>query len=188
MAGEYVFVATAPILGLVVYCLTHAIVCRCLSGRGPYGPLVGSFLPGLLASILATLLAAGKMQLPWTDVAGYLCLNVVSYGALGWGYFHFVNMNIASLRIRMLYELAEANGRLPKACLLARYGSADTIALRIERLVHGGHLVYRQGRFFSGKGHFLCAARFFDALRRFILGGDGAATTVTLKKKFGAGS
>ena len=44
------------------------------------------------------------------------------------------------------------------------------IALRINRLVSGGHLIERQGRYYSGKRKFLIVARIFDFLRLAILG------------------
>ena len=97
-------------------------------------------------------------------------VNAMAYLALAFGYFNFVNLNIASLRIRMIQELAESGGRLPTAHLIGLYNTETVIALRIDRLTSGGHLVERDGRYYSGKRRFLIVARIFDFLRWAILG------------------
>jgi len=103
-------------------------------------------------------------------MAALIVMNLLASVAFAFNYFCFVNLAITSLRIRLLGELARAGGCLPERALLARYDTADVIALRIERLVQGGHIVHRDGRYFSGRLHFLLVARIFDCLRRFILG------------------
>jgi hypothetical protein len=164
------FVAMAPVLGLAAYCLTHVLACQVVRHRGPYLPLLIGFFPGLIVTLAVSLAAALGMQAQVVDCLGLLGLNFLTYLALAWGYFHFVNLNVASLRIRMLHEIAEAGGQMAKSQLLARYNADNTITLRIDRLVRGGHLIERQGRFYRGKGGFLLAARVFDLLRGIILG------------------
>ena len=98
-------------------------------------------------------------------------MNLAAYLALAFGYFNFVNMNVASLRIRMLQELLACGGRMSKEQLLGCCGAREVAALRIARLVRGGHLLEEQGRFRSGKAaRFLRLARIFDAARWIILG------------------
>jgi len=96
-------------------------------------------------------------------------MNLSAYAALGFGFFNFVNLNIASLRIRMLQEMAQSPRGMSRCELLACYNIDEVIALRIDRLVRGGHLVERDGRFYSGKLHFLVLARIFDFLRFLIM-------------------
>ena len=170
MFASYPCLVLAPVVGLAVYCVTHLILTRVLSGRSPYPALVGGFGPGLLATLIVSGAALSKMQSGVADAIGYGLLNLTTYGALGWGYFHFVNLCIASLRIRVLEEIAEAGGTMGKQALLARYNTEGVIALRISRLTAGGHFVLRDGRYYSGKRNFLWVARFFELLRTFILG------------------
>lgn len=170
MANAYPWLVLAPTIGLACYCLCHLILARTLVGRSPYLPLVGAFVPGLLGTIIASAVALISLRASFVDVLGYGALNLVTYGALGWGYFHFVNLCIASLRIRVLEEVVEAGGCLPEDLLRARYDNEGVISLRIERLVNGGHFLVREGRYYRGKPHFLLAARLFDALRFAIMG------------------
>lgn len=168
--GSYPWLVLAPVVGLAVYCAIHLLAAQFSRGPSPYPALVGAFAPGLLATALVSGLALHAMQAPWLDVVGYGVLNLTSYGALGWGYFHFVNLCIASLRIRVLEELAEVGGEMAEAALLTQYNTEGMIGLRISRLTAGGHLVVREERYYSGKSQFLWAARFFDLLRTLILG------------------
>lgn len=170
MHSAYPWLVAAPVFGLATYSLSHLLLAR--SGRwvGPYPPLVFGFVPGLIVLVACSAGALRTMQAGPSDVVGYGLLNVVTYAALGWGYFHFVNMGIASLRIRMLRELEEAGGCLDRDHLLTGYNTAAVVELRISRLTSGGHLAVRDGRYFRGKLKFLLAARCFDLLRRFLFG------------------
>jgi hypothetical protein len=129
------------------------------------------FLTGLAATIAASLGALFYGRSPLADGAALLALNVLAYLALAFGYFNFINLNIASLRIRMLQEILEANGRISRAQLLCYYNADEVARLRIARLVRGGHLRERDGRLYSGKAtRFLWVAWIFEALHWIILG------------------
>jgi len=169
MFSAYAWLAVAPILGLAAYCLAHVVACRSLQ-RGPYFPLMLGCGCGLAATIAISLAALLWMHCGAADGLALAGLNLATYLALSFGYFNFVNLNIASLRIRMLQELAESGGRMPAERLAALYNTEAIIALRIDRLTRGGHLVQRQGRYYSGKRRFLIVARIFDLLRCAILG------------------
>lgn len=170
MFDTYLFVAAAPVAGLAVDCLSHILICRALPRRGPYFALMLAFFPGLIATAAVTLGAWLSMSATLADLLDIGVLNTLTYLALAWGYFHFVNLNIASLRIRILHDLAESGGNVLKSRLLAGYNTDSVIGLRIRRLVHGGHIVLRQGRYHSGKQRFLLIARIFDLMHWIIFG------------------
>jgi hypothetical protein len=167
--------ALAPVIGLAVYCGTHIVAARCFRGRNPYPALAIGALAGLAATVAITLAACGRCAVPFIDTLALGGLNTVAFLAFAFGYFNFVNLTVASLRIRILEELADAGGRLPRAALLGRYGTASVADLRLERLVRGGHLVERNGRLHTGRLQFLLVARIFDGLRRLIFGPAYAA-------------
>ena len=97
-----------------------------------------------------------------------VAMNAMASLGFGFGYLNFVNLTIASLRLRMLKEIANAGGPTPHQALLDRYGIAHVTDLRPERLVHGGHLVERNGRLYTGRLQFLAVARIFDIVWRVI--------------------
>ena len=166
----YPLVVLAPCMGASANCLAHLIACRLASRRGRYYPLIVGFLIGLLFVLAVSLAALRSMGAALADCAALLVLNLSTYLGLAFGYFCFVNLNIASLRIRMLQELLQAGGSLPKERLLACYNTDEVIALRINRLLRGRHLLQKQERVYSGRRHFLLVGRIFDVLRWMILG------------------
>jgi hypothetical protein len=160
----------SPVLGLGVYCVAHVGLSRFQLGRPPYVPLIYGFGAGFVAVVVSTALAMRDSSIPATDGIAMTVLNGLTYAALGWCYFHFVNLGIASLRIRVLEEIADAGGGLPVVALRKRYDDARMTQVRIQRLLDGGHLVVRDGRFHSGVSRFLLTARLFAALRSLIIG------------------
>jgi len=166
----YPAIVLAPILGLALYCLTQVGIARLLPRRNPYLSLAIGLVAGLIAALGASGAAIARSGCSRIDGGGFLTLNVALYLALAWGYFNFVNVTIASLRVRLLGELWAAGRPLPRAALLDGYNSRQVIDIRIDRLVRGGHLVDRDGRYFLGKRRFLLVARVYNFLRRAIIG------------------
>lgn len=166
--------AAAPLGGLAAYCGAHVVLARLLTARGPYAALAAASVAGLMAALGFTGAGLWRAGATVVDAAALVAMNMTAYLALAFCYFNFVNLTVASLRIRLLEELLEAPGPLPKAALLGRYDSANVAGLRIERLVRGGHLVEQNGRFRSGRLKFLVVARIFDVLHRIIIGGAGS--------------
>jgi hypothetical protein len=102
-------------------------------------------------------------------------MNAVASLGFAFGYFNFVNLTVASLRIRILEELADSGGWLPRTALLERYGTSSVADIRLARLVGGGHLVERNGRLHTGRLQFLVVARIFDGVRALIFGPNHTA-------------
>jgi hypothetical protein len=175
MTDHRPFVALAPVIGLAVYCVSHVVAARIIRGRNPYPALAVGALAGLVATIAITLAACSRGGLSVIDTLALVALNMVASLALAFGYFNFVNLTVASLRIRILEELLETGGLMSRKSLLDRYGTSSVADLRLERLIGGGHLVERKGRLHTGRLQFLLVARIFDGLRWLILGPRYAA-------------
>jgi len=173
MQDFYPVVVMAPVLGLAAYCLAQILIARSMPGRGPYYSLKLGFIGGLIAAMVVSGWGVGRMTISPQDRVGYVVLNLLTYLALAFGYFNFVNLTVASLRIRLLEEVREAGGALPADALKAAYNSGGVVAIRLERLVQGGHLVEKDGRLHVGKLPFLIVARIFDGLHWFIFGRRG---------------
>jgi hypothetical protein len=170
MSGFYPVVVLAPVIGLAAYCLAQLAVARSIPGRGPYHSLRIGFACGLVITGVIASWAVAHMQINGWDCIAYLLLDLLTYLALAFGYFNFVNLTVASLRIRLLEELLAAGGKLPVDAITAAYDSRQVVAIRLARLVRGGHLVEKAGRLHSGRLPFLIVARIFDGLHWFIIG------------------
>ncbi len=175
------FLAVTPLLGLAVYCASHLLASRVVGNRGHYYPLLVGCGCGLAATLVLSAAGLAFLQASAADFLALAAMNAMAYLAFSFGYFNFINLNIASLRIRMLQELAERGGEMPVEDLAGLYNTQQIIALRIGRLTEGGHLIERQGRYYSGKRKFLVVGRIFDALRLAILGRRGSAAIAGAK-------
>jgi hypothetical protein len=165
----YPLVMLAPVAGLLSYCISQVIVAHALPGRSPYVSLSRGFAIGLAVTALVTGGGLVAMQASLLDQAGYAALNTLTYMALGFGYFNFVNLTVASLRIRLLEEILDAGGELSARQLAAAYNADSVMGLRFDRLMRGGHLVERQGRLVIGRRPFMIVSRIFDFLHWFII-------------------
>lgn len=170
MDSGYPTIVLAPVAGLALNCMSQIAVARAFPARSPYHSMAAGMLVGLVASIAATVVGLHDSDFTIVDCVGFHLLNLMSYLALAFGYFNFVNLTIASLRIRLLRELDAAGGSLSKTSLLDTYGTRSVIDLRIQRLVRGGHLRQRDGRYFIGKKRFLAVALVYNALRWLVIG------------------
>lgn len=170
MNASYPLVVLAPVFGLAAYCLGQIAVARCLPGRGPYHSLRIGFFLGLVVDAAVAGWATGRMDIGAADRVAYLGLDLLTYLAFAFGYFNFVNLTVASLRIRLLEDLLAAGGGKPADAVMAAYDSRQVVAIRLDRLVRGGHLVEKAGRLHSGRLPFLIVARIFDGLRSGIIG------------------
>lgn len=170
MQDLYPIIVLSPLVGLIAYCASHVSLARRNFGRSPYASLAIGFICGFVIVVMVTTWTLVRGDFEAWDCTGYLVLDVMTYVALAFGYFNFVNLMVASLRIRILEELRIAGGCMSRASLTRQYDSQAVISARLDRLVRGGHIVERDGRFYRGRIGFLLVARVFDRLRSVIIG------------------
>ena len=160
----------APGLGLAVN-----IAAQCVLGRLPLS--IGhvrrqfvSFGCGLAATALWLGHALPPLALAPLDVAGWAALHLLSYAMAGFVFFHVINMNISSLRIRMLKEYLHVHPQpLPDRVLRKKYAVRAMLDARLERLVSGGQITRRDGRYYFQPGPVAAIGQLFAFLKRFLL-------------------
>lgn len=168
MSGETA-IATAPIAGLAGFVIAHLFLTRILGIRGFLFPFLLAFpAGGLLGGALNAAALRGLQSIP-ADVFALSLLNGLTYLALGFVYFNLVNMNLGSLRVRLLRELLERRPTGVEAQELLRRGAEEVLRLRLERLTRSGHLVCRGDRYYTGRRGILLIAMVFDFLIWLIL-------------------
>jgi hypothetical protein len=169
MTAGHIALALAPLAGLAVDCAAHIVVAWLTRG-GPLRKLVLGFAAGSAVPLGASLYAILATDLPIADGIALSLLCLATYVTLGYGYTAFVNLNLTSLRIRLLQEVWLASDGLPVSSVWRRYGTEEILRRRIERLTANGQLVQRDGRFYLGKRTFLLIARAIDTARFIVLG------------------
>jgi hypothetical protein len=96
--------------------------------------------------------------------------NIITYGALGYGYFHFVNLGETARRIRLLRELYDSEGGLSISDLLARYNSREVLNRRMDRLTVTRQVFRRNGRLYIGKRTVLYMAKILVLMKMLFIG------------------
>jgi putative flippase GtrA len=123
------------------------------------------------------------------DFFAYCLLGCISYVALAYSYFHFVNANIASLRIRILQEIIDSSGGLTEEGVLHCYNAEQILDNRIQRLVNSNQLVEKQGVYYLGPNRtFLKLFWFFEALKFVFLGRGNRLLSVNNQQLMSLGS
>ena len=170
MEWGYPQLVLAPIFGLASNCALHIMLSRIAAGGKPYtclrrGVVLGVFVTGALC--ITVVEKRGDNLL---DSIFLIALGLATYLALAYGYFAFVNLNLTSLRIRILQELLSEPHGLSNHDILARYNARTVVEGRVERLVRQGQVAERDGRIQVVGRSYLFLARLIDALRWIIFG------------------
>ncbi|HAF94608.1 MAG: hypothetical protein A2X34_10690 [Elusimicrobia bacterium GWC2_51_8] len=170
MPQEYPISVLTPILAMMVNIAAHVAASRLTRGRNQLTCIFYGFITGLIGMLFLAFAgspAGGNKP----DFTGYLLTNVISYTAFAYGYFHFININVASLRIRLLQEIINSPGGLSEKDVLLCYNSEDIIDNRIKRLISSGQLIEKEGYYYLGKNRaFLRLFWLFEILKYAVLG------------------
>jgi hypothetical protein len=106
-----------------------------------------------------------------TDLGGLWATLVLTYVALAFGFWAFLNLNMTSLRIRMLRELLHSRSGMSRAELFDRYSTEEFLRRRLTRLERSGDLALVDGRYRLGSQKLLYVDRCLKILRAAIFAG-----------------
>jgi hypothetical protein len=158
--------ALTPVAGLAANVAAQVALCRALRWLGLLRSLILGFAIGLLAAAVLTHAAGSALELSAAEVALQMLVNGLTSAALGYCYFHFVNLGETARRVRILRELVEGGGALRREELLKRYNAQDMVRRRLDRLLRNGQVVVRADRYFIGKRTTLRMAQAVELVRR----------------------
>lgn len=161
----------SPLIGLAADMLLQVILLR----RRGDGRLLRSVVRGFAGGLCAVFAVEAAWFLgadvPVTDFAGQALFNASVFTALGYGYFHWINLGETARRIRILREIHRApGGGLSADELLRRYNAAVIVRARLERMLAHGQVVRRKGRFFIGSRKLLVMAQVLTLAKKLLLG------------------
>ena len=163
--------ALIPLLGLAIDVLSQLVLSRITRPAGHVRKQFLSFGVGLAVAAGSLLAALPGRRLGPADLAGYLLLGILTYAFLGFCFFNVINLNVSSMRIRMVMEIRRQHPHpVPVAALRARYGMAEVLDARLRRLESGRQITRRGDRYYLRGGAVLRIAHFFSGLRSFLLG------------------
>jgi hypothetical protein len=164
--------AGAPLLGLLVNAVVQIAWFRGAGGRGLLRSVFAGFGCGLIA-VGATELAWAVAERAWWESLGNLAVSGLTYAALGYCYFHFINLGETARRIRILRELWDSQGGMTMDELLQKYDAGQILDARIGRMIRNRQIVERGGRYHIAKPTLLCMARTLVTMKVVLLGRRG---------------
>lgn len=140
------FEALSPIGALAVNFLCQIILHRAVK-RARYLPvMVVGTLAGLGIQLLAFYVLHGAPDT--LDLHVQFFGQVATYLCLSFGLFAYANLGEASLRIRLLQELADEPEGLSWSVIGKNYSERNIFAKRMERLIAANQVFKKDGRFF----------------------------------------
>lgn len=163
-----IVVLAAPFVGLAACGLCHLVSANVLRHPRTLPLLIGSFSAGAIVCTASAACAGGDAA-P-LDRYVTIVTATLTYGGLAYCYVNFVNVGIASLRVRVLTEMAMKPEGISRAALVAEYGAREVVGARLKRLEQAGQLTARSGRFYHRLAPIYFLAVGLSALKQLILG------------------
>ena len=169
MSWHYLHVL-APVAGLAVNVLIQVAGFRLFARLGLLKSIIVGFAGGLIGMVAADVFVLLSRSAAAGEFAAALVTNLIIYSALGYCYFHFVNLGETARRVRILREIYDAQDGLTMERLLSRYNAEEIVRLRLDRLLGKGQVLLREERYFIGRRTVLLMARAIIALKLLALG------------------
>lgn len=158
----------APLLSFMFNIVCQVSYCRYKRKSSLLVSIFFGFFVGLLS--LFFIEGYSLRHLSVLDGLGYTLVNTITYSALGYGYFHFLNLGETARRIRLLIELADACEGLSLPELLKRYSHEEIVEKRLRRLLKSSQIISKDNRYYIGKPFMLIASKMILFLKLCILG------------------
>lgn len=162
------FEAFLPVIGLLINVLIQVVIYRAVPRIGLLRSIFIGFGSGLVSIIAIEIVVNVKDKV--LDIVGILATVVITYSALGYCYFHFLNLGETARRIRIIRELSDSQEGLSIEDILKRYNAQDIVQKRIQRLLKSEQIVEDGDRYYIKKPVLLIMARIIQAMKVIFLG------------------
>jgi hypothetical protein len=166
--GSAWIITFAPLAGLAINVACEIAVTHAFRFSLWISIMTGA-LSGLAATIGLILFAVVDLSLQQIQLADIWLVDGLTYAALAIGFWAFLNLNVTSLRIRMLRTILRADGVLKKSDLLAEYTLEERLHRRLKRLRNAGQIRLNGDRWQLTASGVLMIARGIEVLRLLIL-------------------
>jgi hypothetical protein len=162
--------AFSSVIGLTVNVVSQVLAARYMRQSGLLKSVFIGFASGVCGLLfLEWLCCPGACFFSAENIFSVFA-SIITYSALGYGYFHFVNLGETARRIRILRELADSENGLSVKEILLRYNAKNMIEARLGRLIRSGQIRYENNSYYIGKPFVLWMAKITAVLKFIILG------------------
>lgn len=164
----YLHIAS-PVVGLVINVATQIVGFRYVKGWGLLRWVFSGFVAGFAALLFVEMGYALTAHSGLLESIGEITLGAMTYSALGYCYFHFVNLGETARRIRILTELWESGDGLSRNEILERYDASHIVNVRLQRMINKKQIIVENGRYYIGKPIMLYMARAIVMMKLVLL-------------------
>jgi hypothetical protein len=168
----YLHIAS-PVVGLVIYVFTQVTGYRYAKRWGLLRWVFTGFAGGFVALLSIEMGYSFTAKSGFLESMGQITLSTVTYIALGYGYFHFINLGETARRVRILIELWESDDGLSRNEILERYDAAHIVKVRLQRMINKRQIVVQNDRYYIGKPIMLYIAEAIVMMKVILLGRTG---------------
>ena len=159
-----------PLVGLAANVVVQAAGFRFCSKLSLLKSIMLGFAAGVvMVCAIEAHSALNHPRLPY-DESGIFLMNLLTYSALGYCYFHFVNLGETARRVRILREVYDSPNGLKIEEILARYNAKSIIQYRMDRLLNNGQVIVDNGRYIIGNPSMLLFSRILLFLKFILIG------------------
>ncbi len=162
--------ALNPVIGLTINVVIQVFSVRYILNVTLLKSIIVGFVSGGIAVLGVECYLFSAASMPTRDVVALLTGNFLIYAALGYCYFHFINLGETARRIRIVRELYDSREGLSLDEMLDLYNAKHIVDMRISRLVHNGQIVEKDGRYYIGSPVMLFISKGMVLLKRAVLG------------------
>lgn len=99
-----------------------------------------------------------------------LFVDITTYFALGYCYFHFINMGESARRVRLLRELDAAPGGLTEEQIFSKYSAKEIVNIRLTRLLNNKQIILRGERYYAANSTMLFISKALAFMKLIISG------------------
>jgi hypothetical protein len=163
-------VVASPVMAFAINCAIYLLLRR-VTGLRIALSIIGGLGFGLGLVILAGL-AIGRLGYADIDFVEALICQLGTYIALSFCFWAFLNLNLTSIRIRVLRHLLQVGGTATISGLLETYSDSERLQRRLARLRNGGQIELVGGNWRLRSPLLLIIARCIGLIRT-IMGLEG---------------
>ena len=159
-----------PLISFLINVISQVLLFRTNPGFGLLKSEYVGFVSGLIMLALLHTYSFVEYRQSIEIISPILITNLLTYGALGYCYFHFINLCLTARRIRLVRDLYKSANGLSMAEILEEYNANKMVQIRLKRLLDSGQIVFLDGKYYIGKPFILFTANCMVALKQLFLG------------------
>ncbi len=159
----------SPVIGLTANVIIQVVSFRFRITSSMLKSIILGFGVGFLTVFVCDFFPLRDSGSLWQAI-GVSMTDLLAYMALGYCYFHFINLGETARRVRILREIYYARIGLSRKEILSRYNGKTVLEYRMNRLLGNGQIILDEGKYRIGNPSMLFITKIILLLKRIVIG------------------